>query len=188
MIGVVLSGGQSSRMGEDKGLKQLNGKRWAEIIREKFASLSIQSIISINKQQVDQYSIYFERGDLLVDDTSLKINGPLTGLLSTHLTYPEQDLLVIACDMINIQTIIIEKLQNEYHVKQKALAFKGESIEPLCAIYPARGVAEIHSKYNSGLLTKHSMMHVLDLLNADYIPIKTEWQPYFKNFNRADDI
>src|ERR1043166_5331455 len=106
MTGVVLCGGQSTRMGQDKGLIEFGNIRWAEVVRKKIVSLGITTVLSINSQQLSSYSTHFDHRSLLVDNPDLKIQGPLLGLLSAHLSYTGQDLLIVACDMINIESVI----------------------------------------------------------------------------------
>ena len=40
MLGIVLCGGNSSRMGSDKGLLNLQAKTWAQTSIDKFASIA----------------------------------------------------------------------------------------------------------------------------------------------------
>src|SRR5690348_15042320 len=108
MIGVVLSGGQSSRMGQDKGLMMLHQKVWAKIAFEKLAALSNPALISINESQQKEYLKHFSKKELSVDRSDLKIQGPLAGVLSAHLRHPDQDLMVLACDMLNMQSTLLE--------------------------------------------------------------------------------
>ena len=51
LIGVVLCGGKSSRMGSDKGLLKLNDKTWAELAVKKMEQLRIPVYVSINETQ-----------------------------------------------------------------------------------------------------------------------------------------
>src|SRR6185436_20377186 len=98
MLGVILCGGQSSRMGSDKGLLIINEKTWTQIAIEKLASLDIPVKISVNSNQYSAYQSKFSSIELIVDDASLPVKGPLTAVLSCHLKYPSEDLFILACD------------------------------------------------------------------------------------------
>ena len=67
MLGVILCGGESYRMGQDKGLMKFNSKSWAEIAAEKLANLKIPVILSVNKQQLETYELQIPHLRLIVD-------------------------------------------------------------------------------------------------------------------------
>ena len=158
-------------------------------MKERLSQISIHSVLSINLGQHEHYLPYFEETDLVVDNPAVAIQGPLLGLLSVHVKYPDQDLMVVACDMINLDNAVLFKLFNSFNSSPvDAIAFKGERIEPLCAIYSSNGLAKIHAAYQVGKLRKNSMMHVLEELSAAYIPIPQEWESYFKNFNKTEEL
>ena len=48
MLGIVLCGGQSLRMGKDKGLLKLEAKTWAQTAIDKIAVLNFPVKISVN--------------------------------------------------------------------------------------------------------------------------------------------
>ena len=158
-------------------------------MKEKFSQISLPSVLSINARQNEHYLRYFDENELVVDNPIVTIQGPLLGLLSVHLKYPDQDLMVVACDMINMDRIALMKLFSCYNSSQaEAIAFKGERIEPLCGMYSSRGLTKIYTAHREEKSYKNSMMHVLDKLNAEYISIPEEWKSHFKNFNSAEDF
>ncbi len=110
MLGIVLCGGQSFRMGTDKGLLNLEDKIWAQVAADKLGSLDLLVKFSINPLQQPTYSGYFNDQQLIVDDTSLDVRGPLLGVLSAHLSNLEEDLFLLACDILLMETRLLEKL------------------------------------------------------------------------------
>jgi len=123
MLGVVLCGGQSSRMGSDKGLLKLNDKTWTQKVIDTLSNFQVPIVISVNKKQYQDYSIIFPVNTLIPDDPSLQLRGPLYGLLSVHLKYPEEDLLLLACDMPLIDTELIKQLLSKYSTETADDAF-----------------------------------------------------------------
>jgi len=175
-------------MGRDKGLIMSGKKVWAEVVREKFVDLSIPSVLSINCLQKVNYLPYFDENDLVVDNPNINIQGPVLGLLSTHLKFPTEDLFVLACDMISMNALVLRKLYGEYQIsKPSAIAFKGDRVEPMCAIYSSQGLDNILRAHQRGALSKNSMTNVLDQLDATHISILDEWRLFFENYNNAED-
>jgi molybdopterin-guanine dinucleotide biosynthesis protein A len=190
MLGVVLSGGQSSRMGTDKGLIRSEAKTWAQIAMDKLAAFQIPVVISVNAKQHVEYQAEFRVEQLLKDNEALAIRGPLAGLLSVHRRFPKQDLFVLACDMLLMENAMMEKLLAEYkkqHEEVFVFTQHGEP-EPLCAIYTARALATSLDLYHSSKLTKHSMKFVLGHLPVCSIPLQAGQEKYFRNFNSPAEL
>ena len=160
MLGIILCGGQSVRMGTDKGLLKLEAKTWAQTAIDKMAALNIPVKISVNKQQYPEYAAVFSPDDLIADNTLLLLKGPLLGLLSCHLSFPDKDLFILACDMPLMETAILTDLTNKFRQFPNADAYvftNDNEREPLCGIYTAKGLSSIISLLKNGQLTKYSM-------------------------------
>lgn len=188
MIGIVLSGGLSTRMGTDKGLLLKDQLTWAELAYDKLKSLGIEVFVSVNSEQLPAYSKLFSQ--LLIDEESLTVKGPLLGLLTAHSRFPHQDLLILACDMIDINLELLQvlvKTQHSHHPEACVFVVDGKS-QPLCGIYSAKGLHKIFDLYQQGALEKFSMMYVLDLLDTNYIPAAPDQWLYFNNYNSQDDL
>lgn len=192
MRGVILCGGQSSRMKEDKGLLLFQDKTWAHLALEKLSAINLASIISVNTSQTLTYTSYFKEGQLITDDNDLNdMGGPLVGVLSAHKAFPSEDLLVLACDFPKLDAIILQYLLDQFRKRDiyEAVCFKVDGqIQPLCAIYTATGLAKIVLAYQNKTLRKNSMMYVLEQLRTNYIDVKRDWIPYFQNFNSSQDL
>lgn len=190
MIGVVLCGGQSTRMGADKGLMQYKSLTLAELVISKLAATIEQVVLSVNEQQYVSYEKKFPELVIVKDDMALAVYGPLKGILSVHLQYPAVDLLVLACDMLSMHTDVLKYLINTSSVKEEdAFVFQtNKYIEPLCAIYTAKGLTKIYQLYNQGQLKKNSMHSILESIQTCYLPVNQEWNNYFNNYNSPADL
>jgi molybdenum cofactor guanylyltransferase len=191
MIGLILCGGQSSRMGSDKGLLKHEAHTWAQTAVDKMAELSIPVKLSVNSTQLPHYATVFPAADLITDTSDLQIRGPLLGLLSAHLQYPTEDIFILACDMPLMETPILKELLNNYHQQTGPDAFvfaDGNEPEPLCGIYKSTGLKSIIQLYHSGQLVRHSMKFMLDHINTFLIPIKDEQKKAFRNFNAHAEL
>lgn len=190
MIGVVLCGGQSSRMGKDKGLLQHESSSWAQLAADKLTAVQLPVVISLNEQQYGGYTKLFQNPILIKDDNSLNIGGPLKGILSVHLQHPGKDLLVLACDMRDMKAEVLQLLMaTNVTADAEALVFTSENrVEPLCGVYKVTGLKKIYEQYRHGHLKKFSMHHVLQLLHTCCLPVPQEWKWCFTNFNTPEDL
>ena len=191
MTGLILCGGQSSRMGSDKGLLSASGITWTENAYNKLASVVSPVAISVNKLQQQTYAAHFQVQQLIVDNDQLTIGGPLHGLLSTHILMPQEDIFLFACDLLFMETIVFKKLLTQQRLSpgHEALVFtQQQEAEPLCGIYTATGLAKILTAYHAGTLGKQSMKHVLETMDTLYTKLPGNWQPYFKNINTRHDL
>lgn len=190
MLGLVLCGGQSQRMGNDKGLLKQDGQCWAQIAAHKLSALQIPVKVSVNEQQLVSYAGIFSKDDLIADDKTLSVRGPLLGLLSCHIAFPAKDIFVLACDMLHMQTPQLYPLLKKYRQeKSDAYIFtnNGEA-EPLCGIYTANALSNTLKLYQKDKLHKHSMKSVLERFTICSIDLAEGEKKYFQNFNTPGEM
>lgn len=190
MTGIILCGGQSSRMGSDKGLLKLEAKTWAQSAIDKLVTLEIPVKVSVNHHQLNEYAEVFSAEDLITDASTLDVHGPLLGVLSAHLQYPSEDLFVFACDMPLMEPALLKELFYLYQ-QNNADAFvftnNGEP-EPLCGIYTAKGLLTVFNMLQEGKLTKHSMKFMLEHLTVSSLTLTDEQKKNFRNFNAHAEL
>jgi len=149
-------------MGRDKGLILREGTPWAMRMGEKLAAFHLPVVYSINAGQWDAYARLIPRDQLVVD--SLDLAGPLNGLLSVHLTFPAADVLMIACDMQDIDSATIQHVIGTYH-ESPAYEFyvyqDGAFAQPFCGIYKARGLARAYRLALQGDLPDRSLQSLI---------------------------
>ncbi|RQO76576.1 hypothetical protein DBR40_11800 [Pedobacter sp. KBW01] len=191
MLGVVLCGGQSLRMGSDKGLLSHQDKLWAQLAADKLALLQIPVIFSVNAIQQVAYAGYFGEEHLVADHTSLDFRGPLLGVLSAHLLSPRHDLFVLACDLLLMENRLLNQLSEAYLAAEAFDAYiftRNGQQEPLCGIYTAKGLKSIWHLLQTHQLTKHSMKFVLSKLQVCEIAVEDNDDRFFGNFNSHAEI
>lgn len=149
-IGVVLCGGESSRMGRDKGLIAEKGLTWAERAANLLAP-HVQSVVfSVRDSQVAAYQQAIESAECVID--SQVDSGPLGGLISVHKVFPDAHLLLLACDMTAVTAADFLPL---LAAKGEIVAYRhGDLFEPLCARYSPAACREIlrRSRTSAGRL------------------------------------
>jgi len=152
--------------------------------------LDIPVKLSVNKKQEFVYAAIFSPDELVVDDDSLDLKGPLLGLLSCHLAFPGEDLFVLACDMLYMKTDLLVKLLEKYQQQiADAYIFSNDvKAEPLCGIYTDRSLSYVSDLYKTKKLHTYSMKFILEQLNVCAVPLEDEEKKYFQNFNSPSDI
>jgi len=178
-------------MGTDKGMIKLHANTWAQTAVDKMANLNLEVVLSVNAIQHNDYLTVFTESQLVKDNDELKLKGPLAGVLSVHLQYPEQDLFVLACDMPLMETAVLSVLLSMELKEPGAAAFvytnEGEP-EPLCAIYKASGLAHINDLLQTGQLTRHSMKFMLEHIATYFTALNDSQKKYFRNFNAHAEL
>jgi molybdopterin-guanine dinucleotide biosynthesis protein A len=186
MTGVILCGGQSTRMHKDKGLLMAGRITWAEKMALLLQPICDNLVISINPKQHDYQSI-LGHYTLVKDDASLNIYGPLHGLLSVHQQFPGEDIFLLACDMQQMQAEVLDALAEKYRANPDYEAWvflePDGSPEPLAAIYSAKSLASMLAKHLQTPLPRHSMKYLLEHLKVFSLTISGEWATCFANFN-----
>lgn len=186
-----MCGGNSTRMGEDKGLIKNGVITWAELAFQKLDQLEIPVCVSINAQQEDAYKEIFSLEYLVVDNGN-PLKGPAKGIMSVHELFPDKDLLVLACDLPYLQESTIQHLYFEYRdhqYEQDFFVYQNDGYpEPLCGIYKFTGLEAILQLAKEGRIEKNSMQYLLSIANTRLIPLPTDLVDQFKNLNSQEDI
>lgn len=188
LIGLVLCGGKSSRMGADKGMLVRDNCTWVEHMSAKLKSLGLKTYVSINALQFETYGQFFSSTALVLDQVDAK--GPLCGLLSAHQRFPKKDILVVPCDMVDLDNSRLRQLWSIYQQIVGAELYvygHGELIEPLCAIYAASGLRKLFSDYRNDNLRSFSVRRATKSLSMVNLPIPENTSD-FRNFNTPDCI
>lgn len=147
IYGLVLSGGKSTRMGQDKGLIHYHGVPQREYIYGLLDAICDQTYLSIRANQDAGASAY----SVIVDQDQYK--GPYNGILSAHNTHPNVAWLVLACDLPLLDTNALAYLIAQRDPKKMATAYAHPDnplAEPLCAIWEPHALAASISYLENG--------------------------------------
>jgi molybdopterin-guanine dinucleotide biosynthesis protein A len=148
LLGLVLSGGRSQRMGTDKG--ELSFGRGTQL--DKACSL-LQELcrevhVSCRPDQIDSPSRSDKR--LLVD--RFLGFGPLGGILTAMHTRPEAAWLVLACDLPFLDEELLRGLLRARDGLRLATAYAASDgmPEPMCAIWEPHALPRLHQLLGLG--------------------------------------
>ena len=182
LYGLVLSGGRSRRMGQDKALLQRDGKSqlaWAVGILDEHAE---RVFVSTRADQAGESER--SRFDQVVD--RYEDLGPLAGILSAMDEYPDADWLVVACDLPNISGATIAHLLANYSTAHPFTAFVSSHDglpEPLCAIWRAGTGDIIRGFVDEGIKCPRKI-----LIRSDTHLIEQADPRWLDNVNSPDDL
>lgn len=189
IIGVVLCGGKSTRMGSDKGLLFVDGQRWFErgfhLLRKVFPKV----VISVHSNQHLVYKEIQPNWEYIIDSIDFA-EGPLVGIFSIHEKYPNSDLFVLACDMIEMNLTPIQGLISIYreNIGNDFYLYQNETyIEALCGIYTSKGIQKIKKRLIENKDKNFSIHKLILDCNSLTILVSIEFKRYFTNFNTPRD-
>ncbi len=132
--GIILAGGQSTRMPGDKAFMEVAGRRVLDIQLEALDGLFDEIILVVNAGRVSQLAPY-ESGNVRVAEEPVAGKGPLGAILSgLRLSHTDEN-FVLACDMpfVNREAAayVVECLEGY----QVAVPRTPKGLEPLHAAY-----------------------------------------------------
>ena len=161
--GLILSGGLSTRMGEDKRLIKYHDKTQEQYLFDLLTPYCSKVYVSINQnQQTDLPHIF---------DLDLLIKSPIVGFVSAFDKNPETAWLVVACDMPFVNQEVIECLMQHRNPEKFATAFENPEEhfpEPLLTIYEPKIYEKLQETINQG---KKSPMKVLQNLEVELLEV-----------------
>ncbi len=135
--GLVLAGGKSLRMGQDKGLLHYHGKPQRDVVASLIAPLCEEVYSSCRPEQAQ--TLKNPLPDMFLD------LGPLGAILSAFRAEPDTAWLVVACDLPLLTQNTLQYLVQNRHPAAIATAFKGDNPqgfpEPLIAIWEPKSYA-----------------------------------------------
>ncbi len=141
--GLILAGGQSARMGEDKSLIQYRNEPQVVYVYKLLQGLVSNTYVSVRKGQKVSFT------DLVIED-AFDVHGPLNGLLSAHQFDRSKAWMVLAVDLPFISSSTVDRLIQERDQTMMATALVGAEKglpEPLIAIWEPPAL-EVLEKYH----------------------------------------
>ena len=188
---LVLAGGRSRRMGTNKALLQAQpgGPTLLETVIQKVRQAGAQDLLIISDTREP-----YEFLDLPVVEDAIKGAGPLGGILSGLRTSSYEQNLVVACDMPNLNPLLIQHmaaLTNEYDsVVPRWVDSRGVvHVEPLHAFYSQNALPKLRAYSDTGIFALHACLHSLRVRYIEQEELIAFGNPasMFTNLNRPED-
>lgn len=159
MNGLILAGGESSRMGKDKSLLDFHGTTQREYLFNMLAKFCQDVYLSCRTADNVPANL-----NPLTDKFSLK--SPLNGILSAFKHDASTAWLSVPVDMPNINEKIIDHLIANRHPEKMATCYydsDGENPEPLFAIWEAHAYPALMAYYEKGKTTPRGFLQTHDV-------------------------
>lgn len=162
MLGAILVGGKSRRMGSDKALVSVQGRPMITRVADALAVLD--RVVAVGRNGTLE-------GIPCLPDVRRDVRGPLAGLL-TALTAAEGPVVVVAVDQPFLRPETVAMLATVGSVDEAAVPIDGAR-QVTCARYPAKWLPEVTAEVEVG----GSIQSLLDRL--PFLPIEPEeWRSW----------
>ncbi|AUC21256.1 molybdenum cofactor guanylyltransferase [Polaribacter sejongensis] len=173
--GLVLVGGKSTRMGQDKSELDYFGKPQKEVVKELLENNALETFYSVQNSS--------EKGDEISDKF---INlGPFGGICSAFQKDPNSAWFVLATDVPFVNEEIIQLVLKYRNPSKAATAIKGKGKdfpEPLITIYEPKAYAILLQYLAQGYSCPRKM-----LINSDVEIVEID-DDYIRNINTPEEF
>jgi molybdopterin-guanine dinucleotide biosynthesis protein A len=183
VTGVILAGGQSSRMGSNKALLPYRGGRFIESIHRQLAGLFDELLLVTNSPE--QYAFL---GCRMVPDLHPGM-GALAGLHSGLYHSCTPHIFAVACDMPYLNDTLIRALLARRHQADVVIPESADGLEPLHAVYgtgclPAMEQALLSGRRRIVSFFPHTRVHYF---TSDQVATIDQDFSSFSNINTPAD-
>ena len=193
ITGVILAGGQSSRMGFPKYFLTVKDKKIIDTTLEVFKSIFDEILIVTGDknrfvllQEVTAGFAGFFKGVEVVEDL-VRGCGPLGGIYTGLKLSLNEKVFFVACDMPFLHIGLINRLLDAAKDGDFdcVISYTDKGIEPLHAIYSKKILPGLK---NSLMKKELFIAEVLSHFNCKYIKAEAEELSSFFNVNTPDDL
>jgi molybdenum cofactor guanylyltransferase len=179
---IILAGGKSSRMKEDKGLVYFNRKMLVEHVIQSVKKLTDHLIIIITAN-----AAYKQFGYPCIED-EMNDKGPLGGIYTGLIHSSSQRNLIVGCDMPFLSEKLLTTLINNCDDEDVLMTEHRGMVEPLCAVYHQNCAEHLRSQ-----LEQNHLKITTALAGLKTRVISFDSEEWFKgnelaNFNSIEEL
>ena len=195
---IVLCGGQSRRMGRDKGSMIIQDKPMIKHILSTLNHIIDEVIIVLNNQErIGKYREFIDPQDYTYTITfcedEIKNKGPMPGIMTGLENINGDYALILPCDSPYVSKDYIQTIFSEIDDNYQAIVpyhdadNKIKTSEPLHSIYSKNIVPEIEKLVNDDVLHIKGLIEKIDTKFV-LIDNKKIEKKEFRNLNRPEDV
>jgi molybdopterin-guanine dinucleotide biosynthesis protein A len=179
ITGIILAGGKSSRMGQDKGFLKLKGETFMSYIIEALKPIVGDIIIVNNNLDYDVFKLK-RVADVMED------SGPLAGLYAGLLHSETENNFVLSCDVPLVTTSVLKKLIEEFTPEAEVIQFESQGkTMPLVAMYKRHCIHPILKLLQTG---ERRLQFAVDQLEVKTIQLDPELGKTVRNINTIEEL
>ncbi|MEZ5109841.1 MAG: molybdenum cofactor guanylyltransferase [Bacteroidia bacterium] len=179
VTGILLAGGKSSRMGTDKGVVLMNGKKLSEHVLQAMKPVVNDLMIIANNNNYGDYGIP-------VFEDIYKNCGPLGGIYTGLVRSKTKKNLMLSCDMPFITSGMLAKILSHSDEAEIIIPVNDGKVEPLCAVYDQSCAVQIRQFLESGKLKIQDVLPYFK--TKEVLLTTTEAGKNFININTPQEL
>ncbi len=195
---IILCGGNSSRMGQDKGSMIIDDKPMIKHILSTLNHQINEAIIVLNnRSRTSKYMEFIDSQDYTYQITfaedEIKNKGPLPGIMTGLKKIKSEYALILPCDSPYVSSDYINTIFNEIDENFQAVVpchddeNRLKTSEPLHAVYARNTIPEIRELISQDILHIKGLIEKIDVKFV-LIDNKKIEKKEFRNLNRPQDI
>jgi len=183
IVAGVLGGGQSRRLGRDKGLIEWNGRSLIE-----WAVLSAQQVAQQVYVLAKNRHFYSDLACPVLPDL-YSTSSPLSGILTLS-PFVREWMLLLACDIVLFSDEILPYLWKQRESGKAVVVRSEEGLQPLLGFYPAEHIGYWEAAYRSANYKLQIVLEQMPRVEIDAadLPKPRNLDDSFLNINREEDL
>jgi molybdopterin-guanine dinucleotide biosynthesis protein A len=181
LTGILLAGGKSSRMGQEKGLVEFRGKPLIQYGIDLLSRFTDTIFIGSSNPA------YLPFGLEMVPD-EIKGKGPVAGLATLLKRSRTAWNLVLACDLPFLQPELIEVLLKAAGTNQAVIPVSQGMAEPLAGLYHSDLAEYFQFEIAKGNLALHKILQSCQVHYLETDELLLQYPNLFTNFNSLKEM
>jgi len=179
--GILLAGGQSSRMGQEKGLVEFRGQPLIQYGIDLLSAYSCKLLISTSNPAYRSFGF-----ELVADE--IGSSGPAAGIAAALKKSPSAWNIVLACDLPFLEMELIDQLLSAKEDYQAVVPVHQGKIEPLSALYHRDLAEHFDASLANGTRALYKILQSCPVCYLETDGLLLKYPHLFANFNALDEL
>lgn len=187
-VGVILTGGRSTRFGEDKSLYQIDGKPMYQHVVDLLNESGVIDDIVISTNVDLKHK--FDNFEVIVDDQSFVDVGPLGGLYAVVSQYNDARFILVSCDTPYVPSSWIQKLvsTSDKNPDTSIITKELDLLHPTIALFnDSKLTKKLEAHLHSGARSMRSFFQHIDVKYLDIVEEAYAGESFI-NINRKSEL